>query len=77
MFTSLFSTRTPVLMAVPTHTGAVRTLLAGRGETSRFHVIGYREPDRPTTPEGLLDHCGLSAATLAAQATIMLKEHRP
>ncbi|MFV2179909.1 phosphoketolase, partial [Actinomadura sp. LOL_011] len=69
-FTSLFNTRTPVLMAVPTHAGAVRALLAARGETSRFHVVGYREPGRPTTPEGLLEHCGLSAAALAAQATI-------
>ncbi|MFV2179446.1 hypothetical protein, partial [Actinomadura sp. LOL_011] len=69
-FTSLFSTRSPVLMAVPTHAGAVRALLATRSETTRFHVVGYREPRRPTTPEGLLDDCGLSAAALAAQATI-------
>ncbi|MGW1044386.1 phosphoketolase family protein [Streptomyces sp. NPDC002547] len=74
-FTRLFGTDTPVLMAVPTHPTPVRALLAARGETSRFHVVGYREPSRPTTPEGLLEHCGLSAAALSAQAALMIKEH--
>ncbi|MGX1545162.1 phosphoketolase family protein [Streptomyces adustus] len=74
-FTRLFGTDTPVLMAVPTHPGCVRALLAARGETSRFHVVGYREPSRPTTPEGLLEHCKLSAAALAVQAALMIKEH--
>ncbi|MEV6674342.1 phosphoketolase [Streptomyces sp. NPDC051162] len=74
-FTRLFGTDTPVLMAVPTHPGTVRALLAARGETSRFHVVGYREPARPTTPEGLLEHCGLSATALSAQAALMIKEH--
>ncbi|MEU9290063.1 hypothetical protein AB0D57_36780 [Streptomyces sp. NPDC048275] len=74
-FTRMFGTDTPVLMAVPTHPGTVRALLAARGETSRFHVVGYREPARPTTPEGLLEHCGLSAASLSAQAALMIKEH--
>ncbi|CCK32076.1 putative phosphoketolase [Streptomyces davaonensis JCM 4913] len=74
-FTRLFGTDTPVLMAVPTHPGSVRALLAARGETSQFHVVGYREPSRPTTPEGLLEHCGLSAAALCAQAVLMIKEH--
>ncbi|GAA0347121.1 phosphoketolase [Streptomyces blastmyceticus] len=73
-FTRLFGTDTPVLMAAPTHPGTVRALLAARGETSRFHVVGYREPSRPTTPEGLLEHCGLSAAALSAQAALMIKE---
>ncbi|MFK0296933.1 phosphoketolase [Streptomyces sp. NPDC090442] len=74
-FTRLFGTDTPVLMAVPTHPAPVRALLAARGETSRFHVVGYREPSRPTTPEGLLEHCGLSAAALSARAALMIKEH--
>jgi xylulose-5-phosphate/fructose-6-phosphate phosphoketolase len=74
-FTRLFGTDTPVLMAVPTHSGTVRALLAARGETSRFRVVGYREPAHPTTPEGLLEHCGLSAAALAAQAALVIKEH--
>ncbi|UQA93709.1 phosphoketolase family protein [Streptomyces halobius] len=73
-FTRLFRTDTPVLMAVPTHPGIVRALLAARGETGRFHVVGYRDPGRPTTPEGLLDRCDLSAAALSAQAALMLKE---
>ncbi|MER6524524.1 phosphoketolase [Streptomyces sp. NPDC001508] len=74
-FTRLFGIDTPVLMAVPTHPAPVRALLAARGETSRFHVVGYREPSRPTTPEGLLEHCGLSAAALSARAALMIKEH--
>ncbi|MEU3619004.1 methyltransferase domain-containing protein [Streptomyces sp. NPDC006872] len=49
-FTRLFGTDTPVLIAVPAHPGTVRALLAARGETSRFHVVGYREPSRPSTP---------------------------
>lgn len=74
-FTRLFGTDNPVLMAVPTHPAPVRALLAGRGEASRFHVVGYQEPSRPTTPEGLLEHCGVSAAALSAQAALMIKEH--
>ncbi|MYY10055.1 phosphoketolase [Streptomyces sp. SID4919] len=67
-FTRLFTTDTPVLMAVPTHAGAVRALLAARGVADRFHVVGYRDPGRPTTAEGLLEACGMSAAALAARA---------
>ncbi|QDL73819.1 phosphoketolase [Streptomyces malaysiensis subsp. malaysiensis] len=74
-FSRLFGTDTPVLMAVPTRPSAVRALLAARWETSRFHVVGYQEPGRPTTPEGLLEHCGLSAAALSARAALMIKEH--
>ncbi|WP_241779852.1 phosphoketolase [Streptomyces natalensis] len=73
-FAHLFRTDTPVLMAVPTHPGTVRALLAARGETGRFHVVGYRDPGRPTTPESLLERCGLSADVLSAQAVLMLKE---
>ncbi|MFE5159048.1 phosphoketolase [Streptomyces sp. NPDC056697] len=74
-FSRLFGTDTPVLIAVPTRPGTIRALLAARGETSRFHVVGYQEPSRPTTPEGLLEHCGLSAAALSARAALMIKEH--
>ncbi|MFF4484427.1 phosphoketolase [Streptomyces sp. NPDC001520] len=74
-FSRLFGADTPVLMAVPTRPGTVRALLAARGETSRFHVVGYQEPGRPTTPEGLLEHCGLSVAALSARAALMIKEH--
>ncbi|MFC5800756.1 phosphoketolase [Streptomyces formicae] len=74
-FTRLFGTDTPVLMAVPTHPGAVRALLAARGEAKRFNVVGYLDPGRPITPQGLLEHCGLSASTLAARAALMLKEY--
>ncbi|MEU5929738.1 phosphoketolase [Streptomyces antimycoticus] len=74
-FSRLFGTDTPVLMAVPTRPSTVRALLAARGETSRFHVVGYQEPGRPTTPEGLLEHCGLSAAALSARAALVIKEH--
>lgn len=73
-FARLFGTDVPVLLAVPTYPGPVRTLLAARSGTNRFHVAGYREPSGPTTPEGLLEHCGLSAAALTAQATLMLRE---
>ncbi|MEO3756072.1 phosphoketolase [Streptomyces sp. B6B3] len=74
-FTRLFGADTPVLLAVPTYTAAVRALLAARGQADRFTVIGYRDPGRPTTPTDLLEHCGMSASTLSAQATLMFKEH--
>jgi xylulose-5-phosphate/fructose-6-phosphate phosphoketolase len=54
--------------------GAVRALLAARGEAKRFHVLGYRDPGRPTTPGGLLEHCDMSAHALAAQAALMITE---
>ncbi|MGX2995526.1 phosphoketolase family protein [Streptomyces sp. JNUCC 64] len=74
-FTRLFTTDAPVLMAVPTHAGAVRALLAARGAADRFHVVGYRDPGRPTTAEGLLDACRMSAAALAARATELSAPH--
>ncbi|MDT0318558.1 phosphoketolase family protein [Streptomyces millisiae] len=74
-FARLFGTATPVLLAVPTYPAAVRALLAARGQADRFTVVGYRDPGRPTTPAGLLEHCRLSAPALSAQATHMLKEH--
>ncbi|MEU0690114.1 phosphoketolase [Streptomyces uncialis] len=74
-FTHLFTTDAPVLMAVPTHAGAVRALLAARGTADRFHVVGYRDPGRPTTAEGLLEACGMSAAALAARATELSAPH--
>ncbi|WP_411150538.1 phosphoketolase [Streptomyces sp. A30] len=73
-FTRLFGNDTPVLMAVPTYASTVRALLAARGEAHRFQVVGYQEPGRPLPPEGLLEHCGLSATTLGAQAAHLLKE---
>ncbi|MFI6350249.1 phosphoketolase [Streptomyces sp. NPDC050560] len=72
-FTHLFGYNAPVLVAVPTYPGAARALLAERVRADRFHVVGYREPHGPTTPDDLLEQCGLSAAALAAQAVLMAK----
>lgn len=71
-FSRLFGNTNPVLMAVPTFPGAVRALLAARGDSARFHVVGYREPKRPTTAHGLLEHSGLSAAALHRRAEQLL-----
>ncbi|MET8623774.1 phosphoketolase [Kitasatospora sp. NPDC004669] len=75
-FTDLFGTDRPVLLAVPTFPGAVRGLLAARGEADRFHVVGYRDPGRPSSNEALLEHADLSAPALSARATRLIEEHR-
>nr|WP_202486501.1 phosphoketolase [Streptomyces sp. SID4985] len=75
-FSQLFPENVPLLLATVTQAPAVRALLAARGETARFRVVGYRDPGRPLPPTDLLEHCGMSAAQLAAQATSMLKEPR-
>ncbi|MFD8965789.1 phosphoketolase [Streptomyces sp. NPDC059568] len=74
-FTSLFGFDVPVLFAVPTYPGMVRALLAARGDAARCHVVGYRDPGRPTTPELLLEQAGMSAEALSASALKLLKEH--
>ncbi|GAB2734905.1 phytanoyl-CoA dioxygenase family protein [Kitasatospora kifunensis] len=51
VFTDLFGADCPVLLAVPTFPGVVRGLLAGWGEAGRFHVVGYRDPGRPTSQQ--------------------------
>ncbi|MBF9071749.1 phosphoketolase family protein [Streptacidiphilus fuscans] len=75
-FTDLFGADCPVLLAVPTFPGAVRALLAARGEADRFHVVGYRDPGRPTSNGALLEHAGLSVPVLSARATRLIEEHR-
>lgn len=75
-FTRLFGSRAPVLLAVPTYPAAVRALLAARGQAERFHVVGYRDPGRPTTPQGLLEHCGMATEQLAAHALSLTKDRR-
>ncbi|MFJ5116416.1 hypothetical protein [Kitasatospora sp. NPDC088548] len=75
-FTDLFGADCPVLLAVPTFPGAVRGLLAARGETDRFHVVGYRDPGRPVSNEALLEHADLSTPALSARATRLIEEHR-
>ncbi|MFG3227630.1 phosphoketolase [Kitasatospora sp. NPDC048194] len=74
-FTNLFGIDCPVLLAVPTFPGAVRALLAARGEADRFHVVGYRDPGRPVSTDRLLEHAGLSAPALSARATRLIEEH--
>ncbi|WP_406297384.1 phosphoketolase [Embleya sp. NBC_00888] len=73
-FAHLFGTRCPVLLAVPTYRPAVHALLASRSEANRFHVVGYRDPGGPTTPQDLLTHCGMSAEALATTATELIEE---
>ncbi|MFJ8475730.1 phosphoketolase [Kitasatospora sp. NPDC094011] len=75
-FTELFGADCPVLLAVPTFPGAVRGLLAARGQASRFHVVGYRDPGRPLPAEGLLEHADLSAPALSARAAQLIEESR-
>ncbi|WP_326742720.1 phosphoketolase [Streptomyces sp. NBC_01768] len=75
-FASLFPTGTPVLLATVTQAPAVRALLAARDEAARVHVVGYHDPGRPLPSADLLEHCGMSAAALTAQALSMLKELR-
>lgn len=75
-FDRLFPADVPVLLATVTHAPAVRALLAGRGESARVRVVGYRDPGRPLPSADLLEHCRLSTATLTTQALLMLKEPR-
>ncbi|MFK0179625.1 phosphoketolase [Streptomyces xanthochromogenes] len=75
-FARLFSAGAPVLLATVTQAPAVRALLAARGEAARIHVVGYRDPGRPLPSADLLEHCGMSAAALTAQALSMLKDPR-
>ncbi len=67
-FTDLFATEVPVLLATVGYPGAVRGLLAGRGDADRFHVVGYRDLGRQTSRQDLLDGAGLSARALRARA---------
>ncbi|MBT1189258.1 phosphoketolase, partial [Streptomyces sp. CJ_13] len=75
-FARMFPPDAPVLLATITQAPAVRALLAGRGEAARVRVFGYRDPGRPLPSADLLEHCGMSAAALTAQALSMLKEPR-
>ncbi|MFB7999725.1 phosphoketolase [Streptomyces sp. NPDC056002] len=75
-FARMFPPGTPLLLATVTQAPGVRALLAGRGEAARVRVVGYRDPGRPLPSADLLEHCGMSAAALTAQALSMLKEPR-
>ncbi|MFK0142649.1 phosphoketolase family protein [Streptomyces murinus] len=75
-FARLFPPGVPLLLATVTQAPAVRALLAGRGETARVRVVGYRDPGHPLPPDDLLEHCGMSATALTAQALCTLKEPR-
>ncbi|MFD3662807.1 phosphoketolase [Streptomyces sp. NPDC058659] len=75
-FARMFPPDALVLLATITQAPAVRALLAGRGEAARVRVVGYRDPGRPLPSADLLEHCGMSAAALTAQALSMLKEPR-
>ncbi|WP_031045712.1 phosphoketolase [Streptomyces sp. NRRL F-5650] len=75
-FARMFPPGVPLLLATVTQAPAVRALLAGRGEAARVRVVGYRDPGRPLPSADLLEHCGMSAAALTAQALSMLKEPR-
>jgi xylulose-5-phosphate/fructose-6-phosphate phosphoketolase len=75
-FTRLFGKCCPVLLAAPAFPAPIQGLLASRPGAARFHVTGYRDPGGPTSPEDLLEHSGMSASVLSAQATALLKEIR-
>lgn len=74
-FSHLFTDHAPVLLATPTYPGAPLSQLQERGSTDRFHIVGYREPHRPSTPDEQLLHSGLTINALTAHALRLIKDH--
>ncbi len=64
-----------VLAVVPCHAASVHALLAERGAADRVTVRGWRNPNRPLSPPGLLQHAGLDATSLATTALRLLDLH--
>jgi hypothetical protein len=55
----------PVLLAVPGYPDVFRNLLWSRaGAADRFTIVGFREPQRPMSPDELLCHSGMDAWSL-------------
>jgi len=72
-FRTLFGTSCPVLLLVPGFRGAVTSLLWERpGTQRRFVVLGYRDPGRPVSADGLLRHCRMDRASLEEVAASLL-----
>ena len=71
---SLFADVCPVLLATIGCPGAVRALIAHRGDADRFYVVGYQDPGSPVSQGQLLGHAGMSADALASTALRIVKE---
>lgn len=77
VFATLLPPDVPVLAVVPCHPAPVQALLAERGAADRVTVRGWRNPDRPLSPQRLLQHAGLGTGSLTATAQRLLDQHSP
>lgn len=73
-FTRVFGWDIPVLIATSGLPSDARALLGERADSDRFQVVGYRDPGRPTSNAGLLEHSGMAAVDLVRTALEHAKE---
>ncbi len=77
MFEALFTPDRPVIINFHGYPSAVKQLLFGRPNVSRFHINGYREEGTTTTPFDMNVRNGTSRFHLLMQAIRLAAAHNP